>query len=188
MNREITPVKISRSLAVCIVLVSVLFIISCGELSSSADVKSFDNVLHGTWKSNGESSVYSGTLKIDFDTITIDGYWEKQTPLENGNDNERPFRGYPKRVPLKGYSEEGKIFIDYGGAVNGIPYIYTETGAYPPKYKLLEFTFGGREEILQMDLLRVSGAPPDQQNKYHDKPANRKKARHALPHNVKGRE
>jgi hypothetical protein len=52
-------------------------------------------------------------------------------------------------VPLKGYSEEGKIFIEYGDAAqDGIPYIYTELGDYPNKYKLLEFSFGGRKEIL----------------------------------------
>jgi hypothetical protein len=62
-----------------------------------------------------------------------------------------PFKDFPKRVALKGYSEEGKIFIDYGGAAQGIPYIYTETGSYPSKVKLLEFDFGGRKEILQMD-------------------------------------
>jgi hypothetical protein len=52
-------------------------------------------------------------------------------------------------VQFKGYSEDGKIFIEYGGAQNGIPYTWTETGSYPGKYKLLEFDFGGRKEILQ---------------------------------------
>jgi len=28
--------------------------------------------------------------------------------LLTGDDNKRPFRDFPKRVPFKGYSEEGK--------------------------------------------------------------------------------
>jgi hypothetical protein len=40
--------------------------------------------------------------------------------------------------------------IEYGGIVqNGIPYIYTETLSNHKQYKLLEFSFGGRREILQ---------------------------------------
>jgi hypothetical protein len=67
-----------------------------------------------------------------------------------GDDSKRPFKDIPKRVPFKGYSEEGKIFIEYGEiAQDGIPFIYTEVGTYPQKYKLLEFFFGGRKEILQ---------------------------------------
>ncbi|MDR2731243.1 MAG: hypothetical protein LBB81_10160 [Treponema sp.] len=149
MKREISPVKSRWFLTACIVLVSVLFLNSCDELaaSSSSNYKSFDYGLRGTWFSN-ESGLYSGTLKIDFDTITIDGYGEDWTSLV-GDDSKRPFKDYPKRVPLKGYSEEGKIFIEYGGTVNGIPYIYEEK-TYPQKYKLLEFTFGGRKEILQL--------------------------------------
>jgi hypothetical protein len=104
--------------------------------------------LRGTWVSN-EAGLYSGSLKIDYDTITIDGYGEDWTSLV-GDDSKRPFKDFPKRIPLKGYSEEEKIFIEYGEtAQNGIPCIYTETSSYPDEYKLLEFTFGGRKEILQ---------------------------------------
>jgi hypothetical protein len=116
---------------------------------ATGDLKSFDSKLRGTWISN-ESGLYSGTLKIDYDTITIDGYGEDWTSLV-GDDSKRPFKDFPKRIPLDGYSEEGKIFIEYGGTEQeGIPYLYTETGSYPREYKLLEFTFGGRKEILQM--------------------------------------
>ena len=81
--------------------------------------------------------------------ITIDGYGEDWTSLV-GDDSKRPFKDFPKRVPLKGYSENGEIFIEYGGAEqNGIPYVYTEVGSYPQRYRLLEFSFGGRKEILQ---------------------------------------
>jgi hypothetical protein len=113
-------------------------------------VKSFDSRLRGTWESN-DPSKYSGSLKIEIDTITIYGYEYSQTQQnqQNINDNKRPFKDYPRDICLTGYSEDGKIFIEYGGAQNGITYTWTETGSYPNKYKLLEFDFGGRKEILQ---------------------------------------
>jgi hypothetical protein len=132
-------------IAVCTVL-SALFTSSCNL--PAGDFKSFDSRLRGTWVSN-EPGLYSGTLTITIDTITIDGYGEDWLSVV-GDDSKRPFKDYPKRMPLKGYSEEGKIFIDYGGATQGIPYIYTE-GSYPSKVKILEFNFGGRKERLQMD-------------------------------------
>ena len=134
-------------LTVYMFLLSALSIISCDGLMTG-DFKSFNYDLRGTWVSN-ETGLYSGSLKIDYDTITIDGYGEDWTSLV-GDDSRRPFKDFPKRVPLKGYSEEGKIFIEYGETVqNGIPYIYTELGNYSQKYKLLEFSFGERKEILQ---------------------------------------
>ena len=136
-----------RFLAVFIILLSSLSISSCGGMATG-DYKSFDSKLRGTWVSN-ETGLYSGSLKIDFDTITIDGYAEDWTSMV-GDDSRRPFRDFPKRVPLKGYSEDGKIFIEYGEfAQDGITYVYTELGSYPKKYKLLEFSFGGRKERLQ---------------------------------------
>jgi hypothetical protein len=96
---------------------------------------------------SNETGLYSGSLVITSDTITIDGYGEDWLSLV-GDDSKRPFRDYPKGVALKGYSEDGKLFIEYGGAAqNGIPYSYSE-GA--DKTKLLEFTFGGRKEIVQI--------------------------------------
>jgi hypothetical protein len=140
--------KNDRAFAICIFLLSAFFISSCGVLPSSGDVNTFHKNLRGTWVSN-ETGLYSGTLIIDVDTITIDGYGEDWTSLV-GDDSKRPFRDFPKRVPLKGYSEEGEIFIKYGSTEpEGIPYIYTEVGNNQKKYKLLEFSFGGRKEILQ---------------------------------------
>jgi len=128
-------------------LLSSLSISSCDGLMTG-DYKFFDNRLRGMWVSK-ETGLYSGSLKIDSDTITIDGYGEDWTSLV-GDDSKRPFKDFPKRVPFKAYSEEGKIFIEYGGsAQDGIPYVYTELGTYQQKYKLLEFSFGGRKEILQ---------------------------------------
>jgi len=135
--------------AVYTVLLSALLINACdGQGGGGSQPKSFTNDLRGTWVSN-ESGLYSGSLKIDVNTITIDGYGEDWTSLV-GDDSKRPFRDFPRRLPLKGYSEEGKIFIEYGGTVNGIPYIYSETGTYPNKYKILDFNFGGRSEKLQL--------------------------------------
>jgi len=140
--------KSSRFFAICIILLSSLFITACNLEYEPGNYRSFDYKLRGTWVSN-ETGLYSGSLKIDYDTITIDGYGEDWTSLV-GDDSRRPFKDFPKRVPLKGYSENGEIFIEYGGAVpDGIPYLYTETGSYQNKYKLLEFSFGGRKEILQ---------------------------------------
>jgi hypothetical protein len=121
---------------------------ACDGTYTPVDTKSFDRKLRGTWVSN-ETGLYSGSLKIDSYTITIDGYGEDWTSLV-GDDSRRPFRDFPKRVPLTGYSEEGAIFITYRDtAPDGIQFLYTEVGSYPNKYKLLEFYFGDRRETLQ---------------------------------------
>jgi hypothetical protein len=103
--------------------------------------------LRGTWVSS-DPSVYSGTLEIEFDRITITGFSESQTPFL-GNDNNLPFKGFTKKYSLKGYSEEGKIYIeDKGRLQEGIPYFYWYIEP-PPDYKkvkFLRFTFGLRDE------------------------------------------
>ena len=110
----------------------------------------FDSSLQGTWGSN-DPAVYSGTLVIGYDRITIKGYNEGQTP-SGGNDNNRPFKGFTKGIALKGYSEEGEIYIEDGGLLQeGIPYTYWDDSP-PPSYmkiKFLRFTFGSRAETLQ---------------------------------------
>jgi len=126
---------------ICAVLSAVFFLASCGDIEESPH---FESRLEGTWKSN-DSSVYSGTLKINYKQITITGYLEDQTPLL-GNDNQRPFKSFTKDIALKGYSEDGKIFIEDRGLVQeGIPYVYFIAGIE----KLLSFTFGGRTETLK---------------------------------------
>jgi hypothetical protein len=105
--------------------------------------------LQGTWVSNDPTLYsYSGSLKITYNTITINGYGEDWLSV-TGDDSKRPFKDFPKKVPLEGYSETGKIFINYGGDTQSIPYVYNETGTYPSKSKILEFDFGGRKERLQ---------------------------------------
>jgi hypothetical protein len=139
--------KSLKAFAVTLILLPVLFICSC-DGSYTSDAKTFDKKLRGIWVSN-ETGLYSGSLKIDINTITIDGYGEDWTSLV-GDDSRRPFRDFPKRLPLPGYSEEGEIFITYKNAPqDGIRFTYSEVGKYPQKYKLLEFDFGGRRETLQ---------------------------------------
>ena len=84
---------------------------SCDGLMTEGNFESFESKLHGTWVSN-DSGLYSGTLTITSDTMTIDGYGEDWAFM--GNESKRPFKDYPKRMPLPGYSEEGQIFIKYG--------------------------------------------------------------------------
>jgi hypothetical protein len=139
--------KSLKAFAVTLILLPVLFISSC-DGTYIDDTKSFERKLRGTWVSN-ETGLYSGSLKIDSYTITIDGYGEDWTSLV-GDDSKRPFRDFPKRVPLPGYSEEGVIYITYRDTPqDGIHFTYSEVGSYPQKYKLLEFYFGGRRETLQ---------------------------------------
>ena len=139
--------------AVICVLSAALFMAACEEYTGKQIVKRFDYDLRGEWVTNGTGGRYTGGLKIDEYHITITGYGENQTPSpsDGGNDNERPFRDFPRGIALKGYCEEGKIFIEYGGTVReGIPYTYDEDDDhYPPQYKLITLSFGGRTQILE---------------------------------------
>jgi hypothetical protein len=116
------------------ILLFALFLSSCDGLYTG-DYRSFESKLRGTWVSN-ETGLYSGSLIINYDTITIEGYPEDWTALMV-DDSKRPLRDYPKHVPLTGYSEEGKIFIEYPGSIfNDISYVYTEVGSYPHKVQI----------------------------------------------------
>jgi len=126
------------------------FLVSACDWVGAGGLNSFDYNLRGTWVSN-DPGIYSGTVVIDYNTITITGYSENQTPLL-GDDNKRPFRNFVKGIPLKGYSDsaDGKIFIEKNGILQeGIPYTYWENSSLLTKTKLLTLTFGGRDEILQ---------------------------------------
>jgi len=128
-------------------LLTVLLIASCDWEIVESDYKTFDYELRGTWVSN-DPSVYSGKLIIEYDRIAITGFNEGQTPPRE-DDNKRPFKGFTKGVSLKGYSEEGKIFIEDGGFLKeGIPYTLFSAGNYSQE-KFLRFNFGGRVETLQ---------------------------------------
>ena len=123
-----------------------MFFTTCGLDWTSSD-EYFDYELRGTWETNGISD-YSGKLVIDYNTIRISGYGPNTLyELTNGTDR-RPFRDFTKDTSLKGYSEEGKLFIyDKGILQAGIYYTYY-TG-YNVQDKYLEFKFNGRPETLK---------------------------------------
>ena len=138
----------NKFFTICAILLSAIFTTACSVDSSTYDRKTFDYDLRGTWISN-DMSVYSGTLIIEYNKITILGYEEGQTPLF-GNDDQRPYKNFTKGVALSGYSEVEQFFIADAGVVQeGIRYTY-----YAENYgqlKFLRFTFGGRIETLQLD-------------------------------------
>ena len=109
------------------------------------NVFSYD--LRGTWEPN-DDSIYKGSLLITYNRITINGFLANQTP-SGGDDNKRPFRGITRNIPLKAYSEDGKIFIeDMGSLLNGINYTYSKVGIWPQQ-ELLRFSFGGSDFTFQ---------------------------------------
>jgi hypothetical protein len=105
--------------------------------------KTVDLDLRGTWEST-DTSLYSGKLVIDFDTITITGYSESQTRYPR-EDDKRPFKDFAKNVPLPCYTEDGKLFIEMIGGEQSVPYLYT-SGV---QGRFLRFKFGDREEALK---------------------------------------
>jgi hypothetical protein len=136
-------------------LLAVLLISSCdGEINQDKpnNNKYFSYDLRGTWFSN-DTSVYSGELIIAIDRITINGFFESQTPAVGGDDNNRPFKDFLKGVPFKGYSEavgqsQGIIFIEIGGVLQqGIPYTYVSEPLAQKNF--LRFTFGNRIELME---------------------------------------
>ena len=121
---------------------AIFSLISCEWEFGSGD--SFEYNLQGTWESV-DKSVYSGRLTITYNTIKIEGYYESQTGY--GNPSHRPFRDFSKDVVLKGYSEDGKIFIENRNTLQSISY-----GYYFYNFRQderLEFYFGGRSEELR---------------------------------------
>jgi hypothetical protein len=145
---------------VILVILSVFFVTSCdlgGASGAGGTGQRFASDLRGTWRTHDEG-IYSGTLEISFDRITITGYGFGQTP-ENGDDNKRPFRSFLKNIPLRGYSEEerierrliGVIFIEDAGIIQeGIPYLYwSDNLPNFTRVEFLRFDFGDRLETLR---------------------------------------
>jgi len=135
----------TKVFAVCALLFFSLFAVSCDDVPKG-DYKSFDYKLQGTWESE-TGNAYQGKLIIGFDTIKIKGYEEKDAQTEQEK-KQLPFKGYPRDITFNGYSEEGKIFFDYGNAKNGISYAYYQE-TFSPYSETLSFTFNGRDEILK---------------------------------------
>jgi hypothetical protein len=127
-------------------LLAAALFVSCGE-GSDTNYNAVDSRIRGTWEST-DTNVYSGKLVIGYDTITITGYSEGQTPSvwDGGDDSKRPFREFAKGAPLVCYTEEdGTLFIKTVGDVLSVPYSYSASGLD----KYLFFTFGGRPEALK---------------------------------------
>jgi hypothetical protein len=144
-----------RKICIGIFAVAVLLFSSCvihwdegGEYNNNNTSGGFVSKLRGTWESNNADSIYSGALVIDYRSITISGYGEKQTP-QDGDDSKRPFRTFLKDTALTGYSDNEEIFIKHFGEFQpGIFYGYHIADTYP-RDEYLRFNFGGREEMLK---------------------------------------
>ena len=114
----------------------------------------FDYSLQGTWITHDPGSRYTGKLEISYDRITITDFSENQTPGFWGNDDERPFSRFIRGVALRGYSEEGHIYIEHMGLFQtGIPYVYWSTGSSwdTNRAELLTFEFDGRQQTLRKE-------------------------------------
>ena len=134
------------------ILLSITFL-SC-EWEGGTPGNRFAYDLQGTWVTHDPGSMYTGGLEISYDRITITGFSETQTPDWWGNDDERPFKDFIKGVSLRGYSEEGHIYIEHMGIFQaGIPYVYWSTGSSWDinRTELLTFTFDGREQTLRKE-------------------------------------
>jgi len=140
-----------KFLAIFAVLALAFSITACDWEGSN--IERFGHHLEGIWVSNEANNyIYSGTLKITFDRITITGFGGYQTPIF-GNDANRPFRNFTKGTALRGHSEDGQrtdmnirghIFIwDIGMLQEGIPYTYWWAGAAFEQDRFLTFNFGG---------------------------------------------
>jgi hypothetical protein len=123
-----------------------VMVVAAGCDGDSLDGGYFEAKLRGTWETyNPVSPGYSGTLVIGWDTVTVTGY--DQTAYYPLNESQRPFKGITKGVSRKGYSDDGKMYLNDFGWKEGIAYEY-DAGATPDYTKLLRFTFGGRAETL----------------------------------------
>jgi len=141
--------KFMNFATVKLILILFAFLMTaCSNTEPGNRRPSFSYDLWGVWVSS-DPSVYSGMLVIDFDRITISGYFESQTPHQ-GDDTRRPFRFFTKNVPLTGYSQDGYFFImDAGELQEGIPYIYHSQNF--GQHRILRLTFGDRVEILHRE-------------------------------------
>jgi hypothetical protein len=130
----------------------------CGALAAALLLAACDvtggkfvtSTVRGTWEST-DTSLYSGVLVIDFDTITISGYSESQTPpsWNGGDDAKRPFKNFAKNAPYACYTEDGTLFIETSGGVQSFPYVYSTVYPTSGPEQYLRFTFGGRDEALK---------------------------------------
>ena len=116
------------ALTLCIALLSAFIITACGWGSTDSTGK-FEYRLQGIWETSSPTSSYYGSLIIESDTITIEGYDQYPYPYYK-EDPRRPFVALPREFPLDGYSEKtddkrGTIYIEnVDGVLHEIPYTY----------------------------------------------------------------
>ena len=162
--------KYMKFLKVCAILTAAFFIAAC-DWENNDDHRWFARHLQGTWESV-DPSVYSGTLEITFNRITIRGYAEAQTQYSY-DDNRRPFRDFLPDTPLTGFPEEGQernrrvegnIFIEHLGLLQaGIPYVWYEDS---DQAQFLSFNFGGRYERLRRRIGDLIPEPKINKDRY----------------------
>ena len=143
--------------ALCAVLAFAFSITAC--VWENSNHERFASHLQGTWVSHEQHDIYSGTLVITFNSITITGFYPSQTPPAGcpylGNDFYRPFRDFTKNTALRGYSEEGQrvgmsivghIFIwDIGTLQAPLFYTYWWNGVpFAGREHFLSFTFNNK--------------------------------------------
>ena len=136
-----------------LIILFALSLTSC-DWDSVTSGNRFEYNLQGTWVTHDEGERYTGRLVITYDRITITGFSQNQTPNWMGNDNERPFAQFIRGVALRGYSDEGRIYIEHMGTIqSGIPYLYWDSGYSwaSDRVELLEFDFDGRQQILRKE-------------------------------------
>jgi len=133
-----------------------LCLTACGAMTYG-EYDSIHYDLQGTWESY-DKSIYSGTLVIEYNKMTITGYSEGQVPAQGGNAAQLPFSGFSKGVPLTAYTEghtrgntaRAVFYIMNRGTSVPVEYVYTKytTSSYSYIERLV-FTFAGREEELE---------------------------------------
>jgi hypothetical protein len=131
----------------CSVLAAALLVAAgCDGSGGTYTNKFVDSRLRGTWEST-DTSLYSGSLVIGVDTVTVTGCGEAQTPPEwnGGDDAKRPFRNFAKNAPYPCYTADGTLFIETAGDMPGFPFVYSTSGTE----RYLRFMFGGRDEALK---------------------------------------
>ena len=143
--------KYMKFLAFCAILPAAFLITACEWNNDNSNHRWFAWYLQGTWVPNEPQPIYSGTLVITFDRITITGFGPNP---DLPNNPYRPFRDFPKGAAMSGFSEgarvngytRGHIFIEDGG-LRQVPYLYRY--ADDGRVHLLNLYFGGTVTIFE---------------------------------------
>jgi hypothetical protein len=148
-----------RFFALGIVLLSALFLTACDW---SAPDGNFEYRLQGRWETSSTNKTYIGSLIITSNKITIDGYDQYDYYY---NDPRRPFKDFPRKFRLDGYSEKtndnrGIIYIENGDSFDEIPYRYdsnyNSSSHERVETLLLTFTDPGDENPLYETLIKIA--------------------------------